>query len=73
MVQLPKPLYESLPLLYVFAGLAALAAGYVLHSGALSTVLSVAGLLAMVGGAVLWLRRRVFRATRGEHDGNIPE
>jgi hypothetical protein len=65
-VHLPRPLYESLPAAYVLAGIAGLVAGYVLHSGTLSTTLSVGGLVVVIGGTMLWLRRRDYRATRAD-------
>jgi hypothetical protein len=65
-VHLPRPLYESLPAAYVALGLVGLVAGYVLHSGRLSTTLSVGGLVIVIGGTMLWLRRRDYRATRAD-------
>jgi len=72
-VQLPGPLYESLPAAYVLGGVAALVAGYTLHSGLLSMALSVLGLLAVIGGTVLWLRRRDYRATRADLQRHLGE
>jgi hypothetical protein len=65
-VHLPRALYESLPAAYVALGIAGLVAGYVLHTGRLSTALSVGGLLIVIGGTMLWLRRRDYRATRAD-------
>ncbi len=66
-MQLPKPVYESLPWLYALAGALLAAASHRLHSGLLSVLLLIAGTLGLVGGAVIWLRRRDFRATRAEY------
>jgi hypothetical protein len=63
----PKPLYESLPWLYVLAGAGLIAVSHQLHSGVLSALLLIAGTLAVVGGAVVWLRRRDFRETHAEY------
>jgi hypothetical protein len=69
-LQLSKPLYESLPGLYVLGGALLIAVSHQLHSGALSVLLLIAGLLAVIGGAAIWLRRRDFRATRDEYWAN---
>jgi len=69
-LQLSKPLYESLPGLYVLGGALLIAVSHQLHSGALSVLLLIAGLLAVIGGAAIWLRRRDFRATRAEYWAN---
>ena len=69
-MQLSKPLYESLPGLYVLGGALLIAVSHQLHSGALSVLLLIAGLLAVIGGAAIWLRRRDFRATRAEYWAN---
>jgi hypothetical protein len=59
-------LYEGLPWLYLVAGLAALAASYFVASPALSAALGLPGILALLGGSVVWLRRRGYRRMR-EH------
>ncbi|HEX2790052.1 MAG TPA: hypothetical protein VHN17_06455 [Steroidobacteraceae bacterium] len=69
-MQLSKPLYESLPWLYALGGALLIAASHQLHSGALSVLLLIAGTLAVIGGAAIWLRRRDFRATRAEYWAN---
>jgi hypothetical protein len=66
-LQFSKPIYEGLPWAYVFAGVLLIAISYQLHSGILSGLLLLAGLLGLVGGAAIWLRRRDFRATRAEY------
>jgi len=73
-MRLSRPLYESLPALYGLTGAGALLAGYLLHSGRLSTCLSLAGLAALIGGIVIWLRRRGYRATRAQYQlgGEMP-
>jgi hypothetical protein len=66
-LQLPKPIYESLPWAYALVGAVLIAISHGLHSGAVSLVLLIAGVLGLVGGAAVWLRRRDFRATRAEY------
>jgi hypothetical protein len=69
-LQLSKPLYESLPWLYLLGGALLIGVSHQLHSGALSVLLLIAGMLAVIGGAAIWLRRRDFRATRAEYWAN---
>ena len=66
-MHLPKPVYESLPWLYVLGGAVLIAASHRLHSGVLSALLLIAGALGLVGGAAVWLRRRDFRTTHAEY------
>ena len=66
-MQLPKPIYESLPWVYALAGAVLIAISHELHSGAVSLLLLLAGVMGLVGGAVVWLRRRDFRTTRAEY------
>ena len=69
-MQLSKPLYESLPGLYGLGGALLIGVSHQLHSGVLSVLLLIAGMLALIGGAAIWLRRRDFRATRAEYWAN---
>ena len=66
-MQLSKPMYESLPWVYALGGALLIAISYRLHSGILSVLLLLAGMLGLVGGAAVWLRRRDFRATHAEY------
>jgi hypothetical protein len=66
-LQLSKPIYESLPWAYALGGASLIAISHQLHSGVLSALLLLAGAVALVGGAAIWLRRRDFRATRAEY------
>ena len=65
--QFSTPVYESLPWAYALGGVLLIAISYQLHSGILSVLLLLAGILGLVGGAAIWLRRRDFRATRAEY------
>jgi hypothetical protein len=62
-----RPVYEGLPWLYIIFGLGALGASYLLARGTLSLVVGVPGLLCVVGGFVLLLRRRDYRALRSRY------
>ena len=66
---LPKSVYEALPWLYGLAGIVSLAASYRLGGALLSSLLALVGLLAVVVGLVLALRRRDFREQKS-HYGN---
>jgi hypothetical protein len=73
-MRLPQPLYESLPVLYALAGAGALVLGYRLHAGLWSLVCSAGGLLAIVAGAAVAMRRRDFRDHQREYAarGSMP-
>ena len=63
-----RPVYEGLPWVYIILGLAALTISYLLATrGLLSLLIGVLGLVCVVGGFVLLLRRRDYRALRSEY------
>lgn len=62
-----RPVYEGLPWFYIACGIAALVASYLMPSGVLSLIVGLAGLLAVLGGVVILLRRRDYRALRSEY------
>jgi hypothetical protein len=64
---LAKPVYELLPYAYVAAGACSLLASWFVRQSPWPTVLLVAGMLAVVGGLVLWLRRRDYRSVQSEY------
>lgn len=68
-VRLSKPVYELLPYAYMASGLAAVAASYFLGRGIWAEIVLVLGLLCVVGGAVVLLKRRDARARRTEYKG----
>jgi hypothetical protein len=63
----PRPVYESLP--YVYAGAGALLAAFALfgHAGPRGFMLAL-GALGLLGGLVLWMRRRDYRASHQAYD-----
>jgi uncharacterized membrane protein len=65
---LSRPLYEGLPWLYMALGLAALFGSYLLAGhGALSLGVGALGLLVLLGGVVVLLRRRDYRELRSQY------
>lgn len=62
-----RPVYESLPWFYIVCGIAALVGSYLMPSGVLSLIVGLAGLVAVLGGVVILLRRRDYRALRSEY------
>ena len=66
-MRLSKRWYESLPWIYLSCGALALWAGYRLHTGTAATVVSLSGLLSIIGAIAVWLRRRDFRARNSEY------
>jgi membrane associated rhomboid family serine protease len=63
-----RPVYEGLPWIYIICGLGALVASYLLATrGTLSLLVGVLGLVCVVGGFVLLLRRRDYRALRSRY------
>ena len=57
-----KPIYESLPYFYLFAGAVSLAASMYLNHRYWPTICFTMGLLCLVAGLVVLLKRRDYRA-----------
>ena len=62
-----RPVYEGLPWFYIACGIAALVGSYLMPSGVLSLIVGLAGLMAVLAGVVILLRRRDYRALRSEY------
>ena len=67
MARLSKPLYESLPGVYVALGAALLWASYHWRNDWWSTLGAVLGFAVTVLGLVLWMHRRDVRATSADY------
>jgi hypothetical protein len=65
---LARPVYEFLPYLYMLIGLGLLVAAWFVESGTLPSVFMVVGALSLMGGLVLWLRRRDYRTRQAEYN-----
>ena len=62
-----RPIYEALPYIYIVGGLAALTASYLHGSKAWSLALGLPGLIGVLGGVVVVLRRRDFRQMKADN------
>lgn len=58
-----RPIYESLPYLYLVAGAASLAASMYINHWYWPTICFVTGLSCLVAGLVVLLKRRDYRVT----------
>ncbi|MDH4104797.1 MAG: hypothetical protein OEW50_02515 [Gammaproteobacteria bacterium] len=64
---LPRPVYESMPYAAVLTGLACLAVAYWVERSPRTLLFIVGGLLVTIG-ALLWMKRRDYRATQSGYD-----
>ncbi|MGC1457556.1 MAG: hypothetical protein WA825_04710 [Steroidobacteraceae bacterium] len=65
--KLSRPVYEGLPWAYLLGGVVALCVSYIQTSAALSLLLGLPGLLAVLAGVVVLLRRRGYRRLRAQY------
>jgi hypothetical protein len=69
---LPKPLYEGLPYVYLLLGPGLLALSWRGATQgwptAVNAVLALGGVVAVIAGLILWLRRRDFRDRATHYD-----
>jgi formate hydrogenlyase subunit 3/multisubunit Na+/H+ antiporter MnhD subunit len=70
---LPRPLYEALPWLYGLGGVLGLLGSYHLADRLWSSVLAVFGVLAILAGLVIALRRRDFRLQKSDYGNPFDE
>ncbi len=63
---LSRPVYEFLPYAYMLVGALCLVASFFIASE--STLLMWAGMVALVVGLVLWLKRRDYRTAQSEYN-----
>ena len=63
-LHLSRPLYEGLPFIYILCGAASLVASYLQESFVISLILGALGVVCVVGGIAVLLRRRDYRAMR---------
>jgi Flp pilus assembly protein TadB len=66
--RLSRPVYEGLPWAYLLGGLIALGISYWQSSATLSLLLGLPGLVAVLAGVVVVLRRRGYRRLRAQYD-----
>ena len=72
MPQFSRPVYEGLPWLYITCGLLILGGSYLLAAhGVLSLLAGILGLLFVLGGVVVLLRRRDYRELRSQYPDNM--
>ncbi len=72
-MRVARPLYELLPYLYSAVGLAAVAASFAGRVADWSWVLATFGLVAILGGLVLALRRRDYRIQKRHYGSEFEE
>ena len=68
MPQFSRPVYEGLPWFYIICGLTALGGSYLVAAhGVVSLLIGALGILLVLGGVVVLLRRRDYRALRAQY------
>ena len=70
---LARPIYEFLPYLYMLVGLGLLAAAWFIEMSTLPSVFMLVGVLSIMAGLVLWLRRRDYRTRQAEYNSRSLE
>ena len=61
---LSKPLYEALPFYYIAIGLIALIAGLYVNYWYWPAICTVVGIVGLIAGSVVWVKRRDYRSNR---------
>ena len=67
---LSRPLYELLPYLYMVAGIVLLATAWLVELRIWPSVFLAVGALSLMGGLVLWLRRKDYRTKQAEYNSH---
>ena len=70
---LARPIYEFLPYLYMLVGVALLGAAWFIEMSTLPSVFMLVGVLSIMAGLVLWLRRRDYRTRQSEYNSRSLE
>ena len=70
---LARPIYEFLSYLYMLVGVGLLAAAWFIEMSTLPSVFMVVGVLSLMAGLVLWLRRRDYRTRQSEYNSRSLE
>jgi Flp pilus assembly protein TadB len=70
---LARPIYEFLPYLYMLVGVALLAAAWFIEMSTLPSIFMLVGVLSIMAGLVLWLRRRDYRTRQSEYNSRSLE
>ena len=63
-----RPVYELLPYLYMLIGMGLLAAAWMVDMQVWPSVFLALGALSLMGGLVLWLRRKDYRTRQAEYN-----
>jgi hypothetical protein len=72
-MRVSRPLYESLPYAYIAIGVAALVASFAWRVADWSGILAFFGVVAIVGGLVLALRRRDYRIQKRHYGAELDD
>jgi hypothetical protein len=70
---LARPIYEFLPYLYMLVGVGLLGAAWFIEMSTLPSVFMLVGVLSIMAGLVLWLRRRDYRTRQAEYNSRSLE
>jgi len=65
-----RPVYEFLPYLYMLVGAVLLTAAWMVQAQVWPSLFLALGALSLMGGLVLWLRRKDYRTKQAEYDSH---
>jgi hypothetical protein len=72
-MRVARPLYESLPYAYIAVGVGAVLASFAWRVADWSGILALFGVVAIVGGLVLVLRRRDYRIQKRHYGAELED